>query len=149
MRVVFGSDHAGFVLKNLLLAWVRDELGYEILDVGTDSEASCDYPQYAVLASEAILSGRADLGVLICGTGIGISVAANKVPGIIAARCCESYSARMAREHNGAQIVCLGARVVGDELAKEIVDSFLKATVDPGTNHTRRREQLKALDAAK
>jgi ribose 5-phosphate isomerase B len=147
MRVVFGADHAGFGLKQSLLKFVRDTLGHEVADVGTHSEQSCDYPLYAVDACELLLGGGADLGVLICGTGIGISVAANKVPGIVAARCEDTYSAHMAREHNGANVLCLGARVIGEGLAQDVVRVFLDSTEDPGANHARRRGLLRDLDA--
>ncbi len=145
MRVAIGSDHAGYELKSYLVAALT-EAGHELVDVGCDGPQACDYPDYAAAACRAVLDGRAQLGLLMCGTGIGMSIAANKIEGIYAAHAQDSYSARVAREHNGANVLCLGGRVVGPELAREIALAFLGASVDHAERHDRRRGKLAALD---
>ncbi|MFN3197570.1 MAG: ribose 5-phosphate isomerase B [Bradymonadia bacterium] len=130
--VAIGSDHAGFALKTALVAHL-EALGFEqILDLGPGSADRVDYPDYGQAVGHAIIEGRARFGILICGTGIGISIAANKVPGIRAALVHDDVTARMARAHNDAQIVCIGARVVGDEVAKSIVEQFLSTAFEGG-----------------
>lgn len=136
MKVALGADHGGYELKEL----VREHLqknGHEVTDYGTDSTKSVDYPEYGFKVGEAIISKQADLGIVVCGTGIGISIAANKVRGIRTALCTNSYMAKMAREHNNANILALGARVVGEGLALDIVDTFLASSFS-GWRHTRR-----------
>ena len=123
MRIGFGCDHAGVALKKALMEHLTEK-GYSCVDYGADGTQSVDYPDYGHLVAHKILDGEIDKGVLICGTGIGISIAANKVRGIRAAVCSEPYSAQMAARHNDAQIIAMGARVVGVDLAKMIVDSF-------------------------
>jgi ribose 5-phosphate isomerase B len=146
MKILVASDHAGLDLKHDLAAFISDDLGLEVEDLGTHDHQSCDYPLYAVALAQRIAAGEGDLGLLVCGTGIGMSIAANKVPGAVAALCSECYSARMAREHNGANILCVGARVLGPGLARSVVAAFMTATPDPGANHARRRELLRKLD---
>ena len=136
MKIGIGNDHTGVELKEYLKDHLR-ECGMEVVDFGVKAGERCDYPVPGRDVAEAILEGKIDKGVLICGTGIGISVAANKVPGIRAAVCSEPYSAKMASLHNNAQIIAVGARVVGVELAKMIVDTFLTTEFEGG-RHTGR-----------
>ena len=134
--VVIGSDHAGYPLKNA----IRDNLtteGYTVIDVGTDSPASCDYPIYAAKVADAIVAGQAPLGILCCGTGIGMSMAANKQKGIRAAACSDYFSAKFTRAHNHANVLCLGERVVGYGLACELVDVFLSTPFEGGKHQLR------------
>jgi len=145
MRVAIGSDHAGFQLKNRL----RDTLhaqGYEVVDLGTHSPQRCDYSDFASLVGSAVASGDADRGVLVCGTGIGVSIAANKVRGIRAAAVSDPVSARMAREHNDANIVCFGERIVGPDLAEEIVRTFLTTSFSDIARHARRIAKIAELE---
>lgn len=131
MKIGFGSDHAGFVLKNILKEYLIDK-GYECIDYGTFNEDRVDYPDYGKKVAHAIVDGEVEKGVLVCGTGIGISISANKVEGIRAAVCSEPYSASMASKHNNANIISVGARVVGEDLAKMIVDNFLETEFEGG-----------------
>lgn len=147
-KIVIGCDHAATDLKNT----VRDYLlskGYDVCDVGTYDNASCHYPTYAHLACEKILSGECELGILICGTGIGMSMAANKHKGIRAACCSDTFSARLTREHNDANMLCFGARVVGMGLALELVDAFLGAEYENGGNHLTRVAMLGDIENEK
>lgn len=144
MKIGFGCDHSGIHLKQVLMQHLQDK-GYECVDYGTYSEDRVDYPDYGNLVAHNVVDGEVDKGVLICGTGIGISLAANKVPGIRAAVCSEPYSAQMAVRHNNAQIIAMGARVVGDELAKCIVDAFFEAEFEGG-RHCRRVEKIEGLE---
>lgn len=136
MKIGFGSDHAGFELKEFLRKHL-EEAGYECVDYGTFSEDRVDYPDYGRIVGEKVASKEVDKGVLVCGTGIGISLAANKVKGVRAAVCSESYSAAMAARHNNANIIAVGARVVGDEVAKLIVDTFLNSEFEGGRHADR------------
>ncbi|NLN96818.1 MAG: ribose 5-phosphate isomerase B [Eubacteriaceae bacterium] len=136
MKIGFGNDHAAVELKETLMRYVS-ELGHECVDFGTNSTDSVDYPEYGLKVAEAIKSGEIDKGILICGTGIGISLAANKVPGIRAAVCSEPFTAKMTVQHNNANILAMGARVVGEGLAKLIVDAFLEATYEGGRHQIR------------
>src|SRR5262245_9636506 len=124
LRLAVGADHAGYDLKHVLVGELG-KLGYEIQDLGTDSLDSCDYPDYAHAVSEAVEEGRADLGILVCGSGVGMSIAANRHAGVRAVVCSEPFSARASRRHNDANVLCLGARVVGVGTALDIVDAFL------------------------
>lgn len=144
MKVAIGCDHAGIDLKPAVRE-ALEQAGAEVIDLGTHSRESVDYPDYGVAVARAVVSGDADLGVVLCGTGIGISIAANKVPGARAALCHDTYSARMSREHNDANILAMGARVVGAGLAQEIVKAWLAASF-AGGRHERRVEKLKQLD---
>jgi len=145
MKIVIGCDHAGFALKGTVIRHLQ-ERGYDCVDVGTNSADSCDYPVYASAACEKILSGECALGILICGTGVGMSMAANKHKGIRAACCSDTFSAKMTREHNNANILCFGERVVGAGLAIELVDAFLDATYANGGNHVRRVAMLANIE---
>ncbi|MFZ2625626.1 MAG: ribose 5-phosphate isomerase B [Propionibacterium sp.] len=145
MRIVFGSDHAGLELKEDLIGHVRG-LGHETLDVGTHSPESTDYPIYGAAAARKVVSGEADLAIVVCGTGIGIGIAANKVAGIRCAIVSDEFSARMARTHNNANALALGARVIGAGLAESIVDAWLGAEFEGG-RHARRVGQLAQIEA--
>jgi ribose 5-phosphate isomerase B len=147
MKIVIGNDHSGYRIKCEMKDYLASK-GYEVLDVGTDSEASCDYPVYGKAVAETVASGKADRGIAICGTGAGIGIAANKVRGIRAVICSEPYTAKLARQHNDANVLCFGARVVGSELAKMIVDEFLDATFEGGGRHQRRIDMIKAIEEA-
>ena len=136
MKIGFGNDHTGTGLKHELTVYLRGK-GHEIIDFGADGESKVDYPIPAKAVAEAVLKGEVDKGLLICGTGIGISIAANKIKGIRAALCAQSYSARMARKHNDANILCLGARVTGAELAKDIADAFFGEEFEGGRHKAR------------
>ena len=139
--IAIGSDHGGFELKQDIIAYL-EEKGIEVKDYGTYSTDSCDYPDYAKAVARAILDKEADRGILICGTGIGISIAANRFRGVRAADCTDCYMARMTREHNDANVLALGARVVGKGLAFMIVDTFLETPFSNGERHIKRIEKL-------
>lgn len=145
MKIVIGCDHAGISLKPLVKNHVA-ELGHEVVDVGTNSADSCHYPVFAHALCEKIQSGECDLGILICGTGIGMSMAANKHKGIRAACCSDVFSARMTREHNDANVLCFGERVVGAGLALDLVDAFLNAEYLNNGNHVTRVAMLAELE---
>jgi len=144
MKLAIGSDHAGFPLKENLKDWLK-ETGHEVIDFGASGQDSVDYPDYARKVARAVSSQEAELGILICGTGIGMSMAANKVEGIRAARCQDCYSARMARSHNNANILTLGDRVLGTGLAREIVSAFLEEDF-VGKRHQRRVNKIMQLE---
>ncbi|WP_302626694.1 ribose 5-phosphate isomerase B [uncultured Eubacterium sp.] len=136
MKIGFGCDHAAIELKNELIGYMTEK-GYECIDYGTNFDENgqiikCDYPLKGQEVGEAVVSKEVDYGVLICGTGIGISLSANKVPGVRAAVCSEPYSARLTKQHNDANIIAFGARVVGSELAKMILDEFFGAEFEGG-----------------
>ncbi len=135
--IFIGSDHGGYSLKLEVIEHLKNR-GIEVTDIGCDSEASCDYPVYAKKVTDAIKDGSADLGILICGTGIGMSMAANKESGIRAALCHDVFSAKATREHNNANILCLGARVVGPGLALMIIDTFIDTSFSHDERHIRR-----------
>ena len=137
MKICIGSDHGGYALKLELIKHLKAR-GYEVSDVGCDSDASCDYPIYAKAVTDIITEKKADLGILVCGTGIGMSMAANKVKGIRAALCHDVFSAKATREHNYANILCMGARVVGPGLAEMIVDTFIDTPFSNDERHIRR-----------
>ena len=139
--IAVGSDHAGFGLKQAVMAHLK-ERGEEFKDYGTYTEASCDYPDFAEAVSQAIIKGEADKGILICGTGIGISIAANRHREIRAALCGDCFSAEATRQHNDANVLAMGARVVADGLALKIVDTFLDTPFSNGANHVRRISKL-------
>lgn len=139
--IAIGSDHGGFALKQALMAHL-DKRGLAYQDFGTFSEASCDYPVYAKKVAQAVASGACERGILICGTGIGVSITANKVPGIRAALCGDCFSAEATRLHNDANILCMGARVVGEGLALKIADTFLDTPFSNDERHIRRISQI-------
>jgi ribose 5-phosphate isomerase B len=145
MRVAIGADHAGFQLKQVISEYLRSA-GHEIIDVGTNSDEPVDYPDYAEALAKVVLDGKAERGVLICGSGVGASVAANKIPGIRAGLCHDSYSARQGVEHDEINVLVLGARVIGSALARELVDRFLAGQFNREERHRRRVEKIKALE---
>jgi RpiB/LacA/LacB family sugar-phosphate isomerase len=145
MRIAIGADHAGFELKQNLAAYLR-ELGNDVIDLGTTSTEPVDYPDYAEAMGKAVLENRADRGVLVCGSGVGASVAANKIPGIRAAVCHDTYSARQGVEHDDMNVLVLGARIIGVELARELVRNFLAANFTHEERHVRRVGKIKALE---
>ena len=141
MRIVIASDHAGFPLKQEILPLVRS-LGHQVIDVGTDGTAAVDYPDYAVKGCEVILRGEADRGILLCGSGVGMCIAANKIPGIRAGNIEDHYSAHQGVEHDDMNILCIGARVIGPESAFEVVRSFLGAVYAPAPRHAARLAKI-------
>jgi RpiB/LacA/LacB family sugar-phosphate isomerase len=145
MRIAIGADHAGFALKQTLGDYLR-QLGHTVTDCGTRSQDPVDYPDYAEAVAKTVLEGRAERGVLICGSGVGASVAANKLPGIRAAVCHDTYSARQGVEHDEMNILVLGARVIGEELARELVRAFLAAGFTAEERHVRRLAKIRALE---
>lgn len=144
MKIAVASDHGGFRLKEEVTALLR-ESGVEYKDFGTFSEDSVDYPDIALVVAEAVQRGDFDRGVLCCGTGIGVAITANKVPGIRAAQCHDTFSARAAREHNNANILTMGQRVIGPGLARDIVATWLQAEFQEG-RHARRVEKIGAIE---
>jgi len=144
MQLVIGCDHAGLELKQQLLSHLSDA-GHSVEDLGTYDGASIDYPDYAERVARAVAGGDAQLGLLVCGSGQGMCMAANKIHGVRAAVCSDTFSAHAVREHNDANVLCLGQRVVGVGLAQEIVDTFLKAEFEGG-RHSRRVGKIMALE---
>ena len=143
-KIAIGSDHGGFILKGEVISHLKQN-GYEVKDYGTYSDESCDYPDYAALVGEAVSAGDYECGILICGTGIGVSIAANKIKGIRAACVSDTFSAKMCRAHNNANILCFGERVVGHGLAMELVDAYLETEFE-GDRHIHRIEKISALE---
>jgi RpiB/LacA/LacB family sugar-phosphate isomerase len=145
MRLVIGADHAGFELKQQLANHLR-ERGHEVIDAGTTSNAPVDYPDFAEAVGTSLRTRQADRGVLVCGSGVGASVAANKIPGIRAGLCHDTYSARQGVEHDDMNVLVLGARVIGSELAKELVERFITAQFTGEERHRRRLEKINSLE---
>lgn len=146
-KIAIGTDHAGVDLKNRLTEMLRSE-GHEVTDHGAFESDSVDYPDFAAAVGRDVASGEAERGVLICGSGLGIAIAANKVDGIRAATCNDLYAAELARAHNDANVVALGARIVGPELAEAVVRTFLSTDFDGGPRHRRRLDKIHALESA-
>jgi len=146
MKLVIGSDHAGYQLKVAMGEFLKS-LSHEVLDVGAFDEKPSDYPDFAEKVGAAILDGRGERGVLICGSGVGVSVAANKIPGIRAGMCHDTYSAHQGVEHDDINVLVLGSRVVGSELAKDLVKAFLGAKFTGEERHMRRLGKVKAMEA--
>jgi len=146
MRLALGSDHAGFELKNRLASQLR-EAGHEVLDVGTHDAGPVDYPDFAEAVGAAVLQGRAERGILICGSGVGASVAANKLPGIRAGLCHDHYSAHQGVEHDDMNVLVLGARVIGIEPARELAEAFVNAKFTNEDRHLRRLEKVRKLES--
>ena len=144
MKIAIGNDHAGTALKFEIMEYVKS-LGHEVINFGTDTNDSCDYPEFGEKVGRAVVAGEADCGILICGTGVGISIAANKVNGVRAAVCSDSTTARLVKEHNNANILAFGARIVGSELAKDMVKSYLEAEFG-GERHQRRIDLLHEIE---
>jgi ribose 5-phosphate isomerase B len=146
MRIAMGADHAGFELKRDLAATLAQQ-GHEILDVGTHSNAPVDYPDIAESVATALRNGQVDRGIIVCGSGAGVSVAASKFPGVRAAVCHDTYTARQAVEHDDLNVMCLGARVIGPALARALVDAFLAATFTAEDRHLRRLAKIDAIES--
>ena len=144
MKIAIGCDHVGFELKGKVIEHLKEK-GIEVVDFGTNSTERTDYPIYGKAVGEAVASGECDKGILICGTGVGISLAANKVKGIRAALCTDAYMAKYTRLHNDANVLCLGGRVIGPGVAEEIVDIFLNTEFEGG-RHQRRVDLISALE---
>ena len=145
MKIGIGNDHTAVAYKNEIARHIRDTYGYEVINYGTDSSESFDYPIAGEAVANAVISKEVDLGIVICGTGIGISLAANKVRGIRCATCSEPYSAQLSRRHNDSNMLAFGARVVGIELAKMIVDAWLTAQFEGG-RHQRRIDLISDIE---
>ena len=145
MRIAIGSDHAGFHMKGTLVERLREN-GHDVVDVGTDSDAAVDYPDYAEAVAVAVRRGGVDRGVIICGSGVGATVAANKVPGVRAAACHDTYSAHQGVEHDDMNILVLGARIVGAALAVEVLEAFLGARFSEEERHRRRLGKIRRLE---
>ena len=144
MRIAIGNDHGGVDMKNHVVGWLEKN-GYEVVNFGTDSTDSTDYPIYAEKVAKAVVSGECDRGILICGTGIGISISANKIHGVRCALCSEPVSTALSRQHNDANIVAMGARTIGPVMAEEIVRTFLTTEFEGG-RHAIRVGKIMALD---
>jgi len=145
MRLVIGADHGGFELKKVLLEHMK-KLGHNVQDLGTFSPAASDYPDHSRAVANAVIDGTAERGILICGSGVGASVAANKFPGIRAAVCHDTFSAHQGVEDDDMNVLCLGARIVGPELAKEVVAAFLAATFSGAERHVRRLNKVEDIE---
>lgn len=146
MKVALAADHAGYGLKQALLAYLNKQ-GYEVIDFGTDSDdMPSDYPDWAYKVGNAIVSGQAERGLLVCGSGVGVSIAANKIKGVYAALCHDTYSAHQGVEHDKMNVLCIGARVIGVELAREVARSFLNAKFSNEERHIRRVGKTLALE---
>ncbi|MEE9365594.1 MAG: ribose 5-phosphate isomerase B [Dehalococcoidales bacterium] len=147
MRVAIGADHGGFPLKAELTPWLREK-GYEVLDMGAETFIPTDdYPDYALAVAEAVVSGKAQRGIIICGSGIGACIVANKIPGVRACPCHDTYSAHQGVEHDDMNVLCLGARVVGGALAAEVVEAFLKAEFSGEERHRRRLQKMLDIES--
>lgn len=144
MKIGIGNDHSAVEMKQEITAYL-EELGHEVVNYGTDFHESCDYPEYGEKVGRAVVNGEVEKGILICGTGFGISLAANKVKGVRAVVCSEPYTAKLSRMHNDANVLAFGARVVGIEMAKMIVDEWLKAEFEGG-RHQRRIDMVMAIE---
>lgn len=144
MKIAVACDHGGLALKQVLLDYLQKN-GYEVCDFGTNTADSCDYPDYALPAAEAVARGECERGILICSTGIGISIAANKVRGIRCAHCHDTYSAKYTRLHNDANMIAFGQKIIGDGLMLEIVDTFLHTDFEGG-RHQRRVDKISAIE---
>ena len=144
MRIGIANDHSAVDMKNEIKAYLEGQ-GYEVINYGTDTNASCDYPEYGKKVAQTVVNGEVDRGIAICGTGVGIGLACNKVKGIRACTCSEPYSAEYSRRHNNANIITFGARVIGIETAKQIVDVFMKTEFEGG-RHERRVAQLMDIE---
>ncbi|MEN6571991.1 MAG: ribose 5-phosphate isomerase B [Anaerolineaceae bacterium] len=145
MRIVVACDHAGFPLKNEVIS-VVEQAGYDVTDLGTYGLEPVDYPDYAEKLGNAIVNKQADRGILICGSGVGASIAANKIKGVYAAVCHDTYSAHQGVEHDNMNVLCLGARIIGEETARELVKAFLGATFSTEERHRRRVAKIVRLE---
>ncbi|MFC1915337.1 ribose 5-phosphate isomerase B [Chloroflexota bacterium] len=147
LRVALGADHGGFPLKTELLPWLQNQ-GYEVLDLGAHKlDPADDYPDFAEAVAQAVASGKADRGIVVCGSGVGACIVANKMPGVRACLCHDTYSAHQGVEHDDLNILCLGARVIGGELARELVEAFLNARFSTEERFRRRLQKLLAIES--
>ena len=148
MKIAIGADHAGYPLKAFLVEHLQ-QAGYDVHDLGTDNaQEPKDYPDYAEAVAHAVLDGRAERGILVCGSGVGASIAANKIPGIYAALCHDTYSAHQGVEHDNMNILCMGSRVIGQALAAELVSAYLRAKFETtAERHVRRHNKVLAIEA--
>lgn len=144
MKIAIGSDHGGYGLKEVIYKFLQEE-GFEVTDFGTHNEESCDYPVYAQKVAEAVAAGKYQRGIVLCGTGIGVSIAANKVPGIRCALVSDGYSARVTRQHNDSNVLALGGRTTGPEVALDIVRTWIATEFDGG-RHQRRIDLITELE---
>ncbi len=145
LRVALGGDHAGFTLKESIAERFGPQLS-KLINCGTHTPQRCDYPDFAIAVAKEILQGRADRGIVVCGSGVGVSVAANKIPGIRAAICHDTYSAHQGVEHDDMNVLCIGGRIIGSELAFEIIEAFLSAQYTPGPRHARRLDKVLEIE---
>ncbi|MBO7191660.1 MAG: ribose 5-phosphate isomerase B [Elusimicrobiaceae bacterium] len=145
MKIALGCDHAGFTLKDTVIQQVQ-KLGHEVLDMGTFSQERADYPDFADKVAKAVASGQADRGILICGSGVGVCIAANKTKGIRASICHDAYTAQQAVEHDNLNVLCLGARIIGPALAQELVTRFLSARFSNGERHQKRLAKVATIE---
>ncbi len=145
MKIAIGADHGGFYLKETIASFLK-QLGHEVIDVGTDNDAPVDYPDYARAVSREVLDNGAERGILICGSGVGACVAANKIPGIRAAMCHDSFSARQGIEDDNVNVLCLGARIIGPELAKDVVRIWLASSFSGAERHVRRLAKVNEIE---
>jgi len=145
MRIVAGADHRGYCLKNVIADYLRSA-GHEVLDVGTNNDASVDYPDLALAIGSAIQRGEAERGLLVCGSGVGAVIAANKLKGVRAGVCHDTYSAHQGVEHDDMNVLCLGSRIVGEDVALEIVKTFVQARFIPEERYERRLEKVRKLE---
>jgi ribose 5-phosphate isomerase B len=147
MKIALGADHAGYLLKDRLRQYITD-CGHQVIDEGTNNSDSVDYPDYAAKVAQHVASGRAERGILVCGSGVGMAIAANKVPGIRAANICSAYEAQMSREHNDLNVLTLGARILDESDARHIVQIWL-STPFSGGRHSGRLEKLHEIEKAR
>lgn len=148
MIIALGCDHAGFPLKKILHAWLEKK-GHQVLNLGVDTDSvPADYPDYAKAVAEAVVAGKAQRGLIVCGSGVGACVAANKVPGVLACMCHDTFSARQGVEDDDLNVLCLGGRVIGAELAFEVVHAFLNAKFSGLERHLRRKNKVLAIERA-
>ena len=145
MRIAVGSDHAGYALKEHLAKWLA-ETGHAVYDLGTHSTEPVDYPDYAAAVAQAVLDGRADRGIVVCGSGAGASIAANKLHGIRAAVAHDAYTAHQMVEHDDVNVLCLGSRVVGEALAEDLVGTYIEAKFSREDRHVRRLDKIRAIE---
>ena len=147
MKIAIGCDHAGFALKDTVVKLLQEQK-HTVIDCGTDSCDRVDFPDFAFIAAQKVANKQADRAILICGSGVGMCIAANKVKGIRASVCHDAYSARQAVEHDNLNVLCLGARIIGPSLAEELVNQFLGATFNTGTRHEERLQKIVAFENA-
>ena len=145
MKIILAADHRGHAMKERVAALLK-ERGHTVIDMGTNSSRSCDYPDLGYKAARAIAEGKAERGILICGTGIGMSIVANKVAGIRAAVCHDELTAQISRRHNDANVLCLAADILGDDVAKRIVEAWLDTPFESGGRHSRRVGKIQAVE---